>query len=316
MAPPHVVFGAGQVGLEIARQLIASAQAVRVVTRDGRDVSIAGAESFPADVTDPAQVRTAVEGARVAYFAVRPPYARWPEELPPLVEGALNGISGIGVRLVVVDNLCMYGPTGGAPIREDLPYDAKGPKGRARAEMAERFLAAHRDARVPVTIGRAADFFGPRAPRSVLGDRFFRLLVAGKAPQVLGNPDLPRTYTYLPDFARALIELGSRHESLGSAWHVPSAPATTTRHFAEIAARAAGVRPRIGRVAGTRLRLVGLFVTGARDRGERWHEFAEPYVVDSSRFESIFRTRATPLEESIPATVAWWRDQAVAARAR
>jgi nucleoside-diphosphate-sugar epimerase len=313
MTPPHVVLGAGQAGLEIARQLLENARAVRVVTRDGRDVGIPGVESFPADVTDPAQVRTAVEGARVAYFAVAPPYHR-PEDFPPLVDGSIAGLAGTGVRLVVVDNLYLYGPTGGAPIREDLPYRATGRKGRVRAEMAERFLAAHRDARVPVTICRASDFFGPRAPFSPVGERFWRPLVTGKAPEVFGNPGLPRTYTYLPDFARALIELGSRDEALGSAWHVPSAPPVTTLRFVEMAARAAGVRPRISRVSRTGLRIAGLFMPEAKETVELWYEFDQPYVVDSSRFEAIFRARATPLEESIPATVAWWRDRAATPR--
>ena len=312
MPPSHVVLGAGQVGLEIARQLITSAQAVRVVTRDGRDVGIPGVQSFPADVTDPVQVRTAVEGTRVAYFAAQPPYHR-PEDFPPLVDGAIAGLAGTGVRLVVPDNLYLYGPTGGAPIREDLPHRSTGRKGRVRAEMTARFLAAHRDGRVPVAIGRASDIFGPRAPFSPIGERFWRPLVTGKKPRVYGNPDLPRTYAYLPDFARALIELGSRDEALGSDWHLPSAPAISTRRFVEIAAQAAGVPARMNRTSRTMLRFFGLFVRDAGETVELWYEFDEPFVVDSSRFEAIFRTRATPLEESIPATVAWWKEAAAAA---
>jgi len=36
-------------------------------------------------------------------------------------------------------------------------------------------------------------------------------------------------------------------------------------------------------------------------------EFEEPFVVDSSAFESTFGGRATDLAESIPATVEWFR---------
>lgn len=92
---------------------------------------------------------------------------------------------------MVVDNLYMYGPTGGRPITEDLPYAARSRKGRARAALAERLLAAHRAGDVPVAIGRGSDYFGPRGVATTHGDRFFPPLLAGKAVQVFGDVDAP-----------------------------------------------------------------------------------------------------------------------------
>ena len=306
--PQHVVFGAGAIGATIAEHLVAAGEPVRVVTRSGRG-GVPGAEAMAADATDPAAVRAAAAGARVAYFACQPAYTNWPKGFPPLAEGVLGGLVGSGARLMVVDNLYMYGPTGGRPMTENLPSAATTRKGVARARLAERFLAAHRAGDVPVAIARASDYFGPRGVDTTAGERFFPPLLAGKPVQVLGDVDAPHAVTYVPDVARTLVALGSRHEALGEVWHVPTAPAVSQRRFAEMAAAAAGApAPRLGRVTKPMLRLAGIFVPPAREMVEMSYEFEEPFILDSSKIERAFGLRPTPLEEAIVETVAWWRE--------
>ena len=304
----HLVLGAGAVGTTIARMLAADGQPVRLASRRGVDPGIGGVQPVRVDATRPDEVRAAAAGSVVAYFAVQPAYTDWPAGFPLLVGGVLGGLAGTGTRLVMVDNLYMYGPTGGAPITEDLACAARTRKGMARAAVAERLLAADREGSVRVAIGRASDFFGPGAADSVVGERFFGPLLDGKPVQVFGRPELAHSYTYLPDFARARVELGRHQEAFGRAWHVPTAPAVSTRRFLEIAAEAAGVPPRPSRVSSLMLRLAGLAVPEAREMIEMAYEFEEPFVLDSSAFEAAFGLRPTPLEDSIPATVAWWRE--------
>jgi len=309
--PQHVVLGAGTIGTTIAEQLAAAGEPVRLVSRSGRSPGIAGVEAVAADLSNPLAVRAAAAGARVAYFACQPAYTDWPKGFPPLAEGVLGGLAGTGTRLAVVDNTYMYGPTGGRPMIEDLPYAATTRKGIARAKLAERFMAAHRAGDVPIVIARASDYFGPRGATTSVGDRFFPPLLAGKAVQVLGDVDAPHSNTYVPDFARTLIELGRRDEALGEIWHVPTAPAVSQRRFAEMAAAAAGVPvPKLSRMTKPMLRLAGFFVPAAREMIEMAYEFEEPFLLDCSKIEQAFGLRPTPLEEALAETVAWWRDDA------
>jgi nucleoside-diphosphate-sugar epimerase len=306
--PQHVVLGAGTIGMTIAEQLAAAGEPVRLVTRSGRFPAVDGVEGAAADLTDPTAVRAVAAGARVAYFACQPAYTNWPKGFPPLAEGVLGGLAGSGTRLAVVDNLYMYGPTGGRPISEDLAYAAATRKGIARARLADRFMAAHRAGDVPVVIARASDYFGPRGVDSAAGERFFAPLLAGKSVQVFGDVDAPHAYTFIPDFARALIALGRRDEALGQAWHVPTAPAVSQRRFAELAAEAAGLpAPKLRRLSKPMLMLAGLFVPPAREIIEMAYEFEEPFLVDCSKIERAFGLRPTPLEEALAETVAWWR---------
>jgi nucleoside-diphosphate-sugar epimerase len=203
----------------------------------------------------------------------------------------------------------MYGPTGGKPIVETLPYAATGRKGVARAAMATRLLDAHRAGHVAVAIGRASDFFGPGATDSVVGERFFPAILAGKSAETYGDPDLPHSYTYAPDFARALIELGRHDEAFGRAWHVPTAPAVSTRRFVELASAAAGTPPKMRTLGKLMVRIGGLFIPEAREMLELSYEFEEPFVLDDSAFRKAFGLEPTSLEESLAETVEWWTAQ-------
>lgn len=310
MSVQHLIFGAGQVGPEIARQLTAAGEPVAIATRSGRDPGIPGVTSTRVDAADPAQVRASAAGVAVAYFACQPAYTDWPSGFPPLVEGVLEGLRGTGTRLVVVDNLYAYGPTGGRPITEDLPWAATTRKGAVRARLATRFMEAHRAGDVPVAIGRASDFFGAGAVESSAGERFFDPILAGKTVRVIGDPDALHSHTYLPDFARALIELGCHDEALGEVWHVPTAEAVSVRRFFEMAAAAVGTTPKLVPTSKPMLRLAGLFVPILREFPEMWYEFAEPFVLDSSKIQRAFGLRPTPLEESVQVTVEWYRDRA------
>ena len=96
----HVVFGAGQVGAAIARELSARRGRVRVVSRRGRAEVPAGVEVASGDASDPADARQASRGGVVVYGTAQPPYTRWPEEFPPILDGVIEAAAATGARLV------------------------------------------------------------------------------------------------------------------------------------------------------------------------------------------------------------------------
>jgi nucleoside-diphosphate-sugar epimerase len=124
----------------------------------------------------------------------------------------------------------MYGRADGHPFTEDRPYNAHTRKGRVRAAMARDLMAAHDAGRVQVTVGRASDFFGPRAgEQSLIGDWVIPPALADKTASVMGDPDMPHTYTFIPDVGENLVRLGERDDALGRVWHLPSPETRTTR---------------------------------------------------------------------------------------
>ncbi len=309
MSELHVVFGAGPLGRAVANELVRRGKAVRVVSRSGQMAEApAGVELVAGDLYNPSVVRDLTRGAAASYQCAQPEYHEWQEKFPPLQAAIIEGLTGTGTKLVIGENTYMYGDTDGKPQTEDLPYAAHTRKGKVRAALAQAAMDAHKAGKVGVAIGRGSDFFGPWALGSSHGDRVFYPALTGKGASFAGNLDLPHTATYIEDFGKALAILGERDEALGQVWHVPSdRPQITQRQFAELVYREAGQPLKVSGMGKTMLRIGGLFIPSAREIVEMMYEFEKPFIVDSSKFERTFGVKATPIEDAIKTTVAWYR---------
>ena len=226
----HVVAGLGAVGRAVVDELVERGLPVRAVARHRASGLPAGVDVVEADLADPSSARRALAGAAVVYHAASAPYDRWPELLPPLMTGILEGAAATGARIVYADNLYAYGPGRRAADRgHAVPGDRAERPGPGHPRRG--LMTAHTAGRVQAAIGRASDYYGPWGRQSTAGERLFVPALAGKPAQVLGDPDQPHTVTYLADFARALVTLGTEERALGGVWHVPSAETLTTRQF-------------------------------------------------------------------------------------
>jgi nucleoside-diphosphate-sugar epimerase len=257
------------------------------------------------DARNPVQTREVCEGASVVYHCVGLPYPRW-NEFPAIADGIVEGAASANARMVYADNLYMYGPVAG-PMTENLPNAATTRKGALRAKIAASLLAAHAAGRVSVSIGRGSDFFGPHATdAAMMGSRVFGRALAGKAAQVVGNPDRLHSYTFIDDFGRALVTLGERDEAQGGIWHVPSAAALTTREFVGHVFRGAGKPLRLSAAPGFAVRFLGMFDENMKELHEMLYQFESDFVLDSSKFERAFGMSATPHDAAIAATLDWF----------
>lgn len=287
----------------MAAALAARGVTPAVVTRSG--TAVPGAQSLTADISDPAQAAAALAGAQVVFQCTSPAYHQWPAQFPALQASVVDAAASAGALLVVAENLYGYGPGTGL-LTEDRPLTAATRKGAVRARLWQDLAAAHQAGRLRVVAGRASDFYGPGVGAgSVAGDRFFGALVRGKPAGVLGDPDRLHTYTYIGDFGEALAALSETESTWGRAWHVPSAPAVTTRSFAAQAADLAGRgTPRLRRLPAWQLRVAGLAVPAVREMPEMLYQFEQDWVVDHSAYAAAVGGRATPMRTALAATVA------------
>ncbi len=302
----HVIFGTGPLGLSVMRELVRQGKQVLMVNRSGKAEAPQGVKVVASDAYNLDNVRRVTQGAAVVYQCAQPPYNEWAEKFPALQSCILEGAAASGAKVVIGDNLYMYGEVDG-PIHEGLPYNAHTKKGRTRAQMAEAALAAHRAGKVRVTIGRGSDYFGPYVLDSTLGERVFVPALQGKSASAIGSLDLPHTYTYIDDFGKALVILGEREQALGRAWHVPNAETLTQRELISLIFEEIGLPPKMSGMGKFMMRLGGLFIPEARETVEMMYEFEKPFIVDDSQFKRAFGDHATPLRDAIRATVAWYR---------
>lgn len=312
----HVVYGTGPVGTAVITELLAQGKRVRVVTRSGARKHLpAQVEMLRGDATDPADARKACAGATHVYNCTNPvDYHRWPEQFPPLQNGVLEGAAANGARLIVMENLYVYGPHQGAPMSESMPIRGRGLRSTTRVQMTEALFAAHRAGKVQAVSVRASDLFGPHVTESLVGERLFGPILEGKTAQLFANLDVPHSASYIVDVGKALVNVGADERAFGQAWHAPNAPAVTLRQFAQIIGELAGVQPKLSALPRPVMRallpILALSTPQLRGLEENAYIGYEPYIVDHRKYAAQFGDHATPLREAIGATVQWYQARA------
>lgn len=304
----HVVVGAGGgAGKAIVRELVARGLPVRAINRSGNADVPKGVERMEGDAMNLASLKASCQGAAVIYHAVNVPYPQWAEMLQAMMNNFIATAEAENARLVYVDNLYMYGKVSG-PMRESTPVNPCSRKGLLRAELAAALLAAHEKGQVQGVIARGSDFYGPGVLNAGLGEMVLAPALAGKTANAVGNLDMPHTFTYIDDFAKAVVTLGTRDDALGKVWHTPNAPAPTSRQMLELIYEEAGQTPNYRSAPGLLLSIMGLFNPVIRELKEMLYQFEIPFIVDHGEYDRVFGdVMPTPPAEGVRQTVAWYR---------
>lgn len=305
----HTILGAGgAIADALAPLLLAQNERVRLVSRHPKP--LAGAETVAADAGNYEQLLKAVEGSSVVYLLVGLKYdvRVWKDAWPRIMTNVINACKETGAALVFFDNVYMYGAVEG-PMTEETPFHPASRKGHLRAAIAEQLLQTMQSGSIRALIARSADFYGPTAGRSGMANILvFDKLRQGKKAQWMGNADVPHSFTYVPDAAKAVHLLAQREDAFGQTWHLPTAhPPLTGRQFIEEAARAMNGPAGFSTLSTTMLRLVGLFNRTVGELAEMNYQFTQPYFFNSDKFNRAFNFEPTPYAEGIRETAAAYK---------
>ncbi|MET8472160.1 NAD-dependent epimerase/dehydratase family protein [Streptomyces sp. NPDC006422] len=310
----HAVLGAGPAGTSLALELARRGHAVRLVDRAGSGEPLGGVERFAGDVDTTDGALAAIEGAEVVYHCVNVAYHLQVDVMPGIQEAILGAVARTGARLVVLDTLYPYGETHGEVMTEETPWRATTAKGKMRAALDENYLAAHNEGRARVVLGRSADFVGPRVLNSTLGGAVFPAALTGGEVLALGDIDLRHSYTNILDVARGLATLGENPSGDGRVWHLPTAPARTTREIFTALGDLVG-RP-LRTATMNEPRPFGPFdETFMNSYAELFYQHTEPQIMDSTAFQREFGLAPTPIGATLSQTLEWYR-AFLAARAK
>jgi nucleoside-diphosphate-sugar epimerase len=231
----------------------------------------------------------------------------WRDAWPRAIANFVAASKATGARMVLIDNLYMYGPQA-VPLAETMPLADYGWKPAARTAATRVWMEAAAAGEALIAALRAPDFYGPGVGQSYLGDASIGNLAKGKPAVFIGSPDVLHDYAYVPDVARAATTLLAAPDSaFGQAWHAPCAPTRTTRDILKIAAETLGVRLRISAMPAWMLGASAMFSPFLRELIEMRFQWDRPYHVDASRFAAAFWSDATPFETGVRETALAFR---------
>ena len=305
MSGLRVILGYGAVGKATARLLLARGATVRVAQRIRPADLPTGCAFVACDVTDPASVRAAIDGASQVLLAVGITYdARiWRAVWPAAMRNVLAACAAVDARLVFLDNLYQLGPQT-RPRTEDMPLTTKGGKPAILAEVTRLWQTEAAAGRVRVAALRCPDFYGPGVGNSHIGATGLGAMARGKPALLIAPPDTPHDFAYVPDIARAAVALmHAPDDDYGQVWNMPSAPTRTPREILGIGADALGIKLKVQAIPLWSLSLVGLVSTFMREVADVGFTWDRPYHVDAGKFTRRFAFDTTPFEIGVPETV-------------
>jgi predicted dehydrogenase/nucleoside-diphosphate-sugar epimerase len=174
--PEILVLGAsGFIGQELARQLVAQGQAIRVLVRNPSRLPVdlrdqGRVEILVGDLARDSDLRAALAGIRVVYHLARPHVRTWDEFAEQEVEATrrlATACLAAGVaRLIYTSTIdAYYAGARAGTITEETPLDPqilwRNPYARAKAVSEGNLLAMHRQQGLPVVIFRPGIVIGP-----------------------------------------------------------------------------------------------------------------------------------------------------------
>jgi nucleoside-diphosphate-sugar epimerase len=197
--------------------------------------------------------------------------------------------------LVIASNLYGYGPVD-RPMTPDLPLATTSVKGKVRASMWRDALAAHDAGRVRAVEVRGADYV-VAGDQSQL-DRQLPALLAGKKCRVLGNPDVPHSWTYTGDMARTLVAAADAPQAWGKPWHALVASDRTQREaLTDLAELAGAPAPSVVPLPMWQLKMVGRFNKTVGQLPEIAYQVQGPFVCDDTATREVLGLAPTPWTE-------------------
>ncbi len=303
MTNTYVIVGAGPVGRHTAEVLRDRGDEVRLVTRSGR-VQLDGVESVAADASDPEALTRLTEGAAALFNCANPvDYTTWEQVWPPLAESLLTTAERTGATLVTASCLYPYGPTD-APMVEGQPDAATDHKGRLRAGMWAEARSRHEAGRLRAVEVRGADYVGAGVGGNGHITRHLPTATRGKTARVIGNADLPHSWTDVVDMARTLAAVADRPESWGQVWHAPTnAPRSQRQALADVLAAGGHGPVAVRSIPMPVLRALALVSPLMREIAELSYMWTRPYVLDSSRTQDVLGLEPSSWEDVCRRTV-------------
>lgn len=301
-----VIGAAGGFGGSVARELVRRGHSVRALVRPGGRVpALEGATLFEGDALDLGAMDRAAAGMDAIVWGFHLPYPEW---VPGAVEAAritAEVAARHAATVLFPGNVYGLGVPREGRMNEQHPRSPRSKLGEIRNEIEGLFeRAAARGARTIIL--RAGDYLGPRTANT-----WFEMM-AGRAvsgARILdpGGHGVPHAWAYLPDVARAGVDLLEQREVLAAfdVFHFEGYELDTTAMIGAI--RTALGDPRRGTLGlpWWLLRAAAPFSPMLRCLLTMRYLWEEPVLLDGAKLRAALPAlRVTPLAEAVGTTLA------------
>lgn len=301
------ILGTGQLGLAIMRLLLDKnpEEKILLVNRSGElNIEIPpNVRLTAADVTSEKDMVAIARTSEIIFSCTDMPYNKWADFYPATATALVHALSKTEARLVFADNMYSYGNVAGREMNEQMPHEAKTQKGKIRAAVINALLFSGQEFSSRVAFVKAADFIGPHIHKGLFGNDFLDKVYKGKTVWLFGDINLPHTFTYINDFAEAMINVGTATDTFGEVWHVPNAPALSLDKWLHLFEVVTNKRIKKSVMPKIIIRIAGLFSSFIKELYEMAYQFECPYLITHDKYAERFGNHCTYPSVAVKETV-------------
>ncbi|MCA1065798.1 NAD(P)H-binding protein [Rossellomorea sp. AcN35-11] len=309
MKKAMVVGASGGMGYALVMELVSRGIEVAAFAR-GRErlgtlfdgISLVDIQAGDAENKD--QLVHASRGCDIIFHAINLPYEAWKHKLLIITENILHAAERNSSRLAMVDNIYIYGRSGGDVLKEDREKHPHTRKGKLRLEINHMI---HQSS-VPAFICHFPDFYGPNATNTYIHYTLEQLLEKKKAGFV-GPKNVAREFIYTKDGARTMVDLALRDEAYGHNWNIPAVGTTTGSELEHILKRQLGEGNSLYSISKPMFALYALFAgKSMREAVEMQYINSEPTILSGEKVkELVGDVKGTPYEQGMKETIEFMR---------
>ena len=309
-----LVTGAGGfIGSHLVERLLAEGNRVRAFfryTSDARRGWLEGLtsyqdrlEPFFGDIADARAVREAVRGcSRIFHLAalIGIPYSYTApgSYVTVNIGGTLNVLEAAreeGVERVIVTSTSeVYGTARYTPIDEEHPIQAQSPYAATKASADHLALSYHRAFRLPVTVVRPFNTYGPRQSTRAVIPTIVAQALHGKQVSI-GSRTPVRDMVFVEDTVSGFLALANSDACIGRVTNLATGVGVTVGDL-------------LDRILALVDRRVPVVETEERKRPEASEVFKLIGSAERANERAGWKTRVA-LDEGLARTVAWFREQ-------
>lgn len=162
------------------------------------------------------QLEKAALGCDVIVNGMNPPnYHNWQETIPRITKEVIAAAKNAGATVIIPGNVYHFGDDGGT-WSEKTPPNPVSRKGAIRLEMEREYAASG----VQTIVLRAGNFIDPDSQTCPMSLVYLQNIKRGKMT-VPGPVDTRQAMCFLPDWARAAVDLAEKRNELQTFEDVP-----------------------------------------------------------------------------------------------
>lgn len=301
-----VLGASGNVGKLLVPFLAAKGYQVRAVGRSLPKFKENNVENIAVDYESQDDLNRVSKDTVATYMLIGLEYKTsvWQQQWPALVERIIESARVTKSKLIFFDNVYAYGLVAGT-ITEETPMNPETKKGAVRKILDELLLEAIAKKEINTVIAKSADFYGPGITTSVIGDRFFNLILNKDTFEWFGNPEKKHNYTYVNDIPASLEALATSYFT-GNI-HLPTGKAQTGFEFKELVEKLTGKTLKLSALRQSTAWWLGFFMPILKELHEMMYQSENDYDFSSAKFEKLFpEVKLTSYEQGFKETLAWY----------